>query len=312
MSIQDDDNDTPTWARHRPQPQPCPIGAEGCEGTFTVSRHRTHAKTCPNPACKREYERRYAREYYARDPDKNIAQSMASRRRRHKPVFKECIAPHATKPDTICGNKFEVKPIAGGHPLTCSKECSVRLRNARQRDRYHANAQAKRDYHKTYYAENYAKPVGKTRCPNPACGREYLKKRSDQHTCGRSVCHQWQYSQTHQDQINERKRRKRRENPVYAARDKKYQRNYRAANPEKFKAYQPKINEAQRRRRATARQAAIAAGTYVDRRSLRRKITDAQRAKIIKRRKAGEPLKAIAKSYGVSIGLVSNIANKKR
>jgi hypothetical protein len=247
-----------------------------------------------------------------RDPDKNIAYSTAARRRRRKPVFKECIAPHPTKPGAICGNKFEVKKPGDGRRLTCSKDCRVRRRWALQRDRYHADAQAKRDYNIAYYAANYAKPVGTARCPNPACGREYPKKRSNQHTCGRAVCHLWHYSTTHQDQINERKRRKRRENPVYAAHDREYQRNYRAEKPEKFKAYRPKINDAQRRRRAAARQAAIAAGTFVDGRSRRRKLTDAQRSKIIKRHKAGENLKSIAKSYGVSIATVSTIANQKR
>jgi hypothetical protein len=304
VSIEDQD-DMPTWARHRPQPQPCPIGAEGCEKTFTVSRHRAHAKTCPNPECKAEYKRRYAKEYYDRDPDKNIAQSTASRRRRHKPIVKHCIAPHPTIEGSVCGKEF----VAKGREVTCSDECSVRRRWALQRDRYNADPQAKRDYKNAHYAANLAKPVGKTRCPNPACGREYLKKKISQHTCGRAVCHLWHYSQTHQDQINERKRKKRRENPDHAAYVRAYQRNYQKANPDKFEAYRPKKIEAQRRRRAVARQAAIAAGTYVDRRY---KLTDAQRSKITKRRKAGETLAKIAKSYGVSITAISRIADKKQ
>jgi hypothetical protein len=302
VSIEDEDGTMP-WQSYGLQPRKCVI----CGEEFTP--RSANAKTCGAQKCKREHDRRYAKAYYDRDPDKNIAQSMASRRRRRKPVFKECIAPHPTKPGALCGNRFEVKPAPGGQPLTCSEDCSVRRRNALQNDRYHANAQAKRDYHNARYATKLKKPVGKARCPNPACGREYDKWRTHQPTCGRSVCHQWQYSQTHQDQINERKRRKRRENPVYAAHDKKYQRNYRAANPDKFKAYQPKINEGQRRRRAAARQAAIAAGTFVDH---RRKLTDAQRSKIIKRRKAGETLARIAKSYGVSIPTVSRITDQKR
>jgi hypothetical protein len=308
----DDKYHAPSWHRYRPQPQRCPIQADGCEKTFILSGSRSQGKTCPNPKCMAEHKRLAAKARYQKNPDKHIAQSRASRRRRHIPVFKECQAPHPTKPGELCGNKFEVKTVGDGRRLTCSDECSVRRRWALQRDRYQANLQAKRDYHNARYADKIKKPVGKARCPNPACGREYDKWRTHQPTCGRSVCHQWQYSQTHQDQINERKRRKRRDNPIYAAHDREYQRNYRANNQETFKGYRPKINENQRRRRAAARQAAIEAGTFVDRRTLGRKITEVQRARIIKRRKAGEPLKSIAKSYGVSISHISNITNKKQ
>jgi hypothetical protein len=296
VSIEDQD-DASAWLRYEVQPRKCVI----CGEKFSP-RGRSTAKTCE--AHKKEYERRYAREYYARNPDKIIAQTSASRRRRHKPNFKECIAPHPTKPDAICGIKFEVKKSGDGRRLTCSRDCSVRRRWALQSDRYHADPQAKRDYKNAYYAANYAQPVGKTRCPNPACGREYPKKRSNQHTCGRAVCHLWQQGIKHREKINARQRKKRLGNPVYAA----YQRNYRAANQEKFKGYQPKINEMQRRRRSAARQAAIAAGTFVDR---RRKLTGAQRSKIIKRRRAGETLAVIAKSYGVSIPTISRIADIK-
>jgi hypothetical protein len=267
-----------------------------------------NAKTCGRKECKAEYDRRYQKEVYDRDPDKKIAQTTASRRRRHKLVFKECQAPHPTKPDALCGNKFEVKTVGDGRRVTCSKACSVRRRWALQRECYQADPQAKRDYKNDHYAENYAKLAGKARCPNPACGREYDKLRSNQHTCGRTVCHLWHYSQTHQDQINERKRKKRLGNPVYAA----YQRDYRTANPDKFEAYQPKKIEAQRRRRAAARQAAIDAGTYVDGRSRRRKLTAAQRSNIIQRRRAGAPLAKIAKSYSVSITTISKITKKRR
>jgi hypothetical protein len=298
-----DQDDAPAWQRYEVQ-RKCVVDGK----LFRPGVDRPpNAKTC-SPECQREHKRHYAKEYYDRDPGKNIAYSTAARRRRRKPVFKECIAPHPTKPGALCGNKFEVKPTLGKRPVTCSPECRVRRRWALQRERYRADPQAKRDYKNEYYAENYGKPAGKTRCPNPACGREYLKKRSNQHTCGRAVCHLWQYSQTHQDQINERKRKKRRGNPVYAA----YQRNYRAANQDKFESYQPKKADSQRRRRAAARQAAIADGTFVDRRSLRRKLTDAQRSTIIQRRRAGAPLAKIAKSYGVSIATISQITKKKR
>jgi hypothetical protein len=36
----------------------------------------------------------------------------------------------------------------------------------------HADPQAARDRKNGYYAKNLAKPVGLTRCPNPACGRD--------------------------------------------------------------------------------------------------------------------------------------------
>jgi hypothetical protein len=202
-------DDAPAWQRYETQPKKCVI----CGEEFSP-RGRATAKTCGSPECKREHKRGYAKEYYDRDPDKNIAQSMASRRRRHKSVYKECIAPHPTKPDAVCGNKFEVKTVADGRRLTCSKECSVRRRWALQRDRYHGDPQAKRDYKNTYYADNYAKSVGTTRCPNPACGTEYLKKRINQHTCGRAVCHLWQQGIKHRDKINARQRKKRLGNPV--------------------------------------------------------------------------------------------------
>ena len=119
--------------------------------------------------------------------------------------------------------------------MTCSKDCSVRRRWGLQRKRYHDDPQAKRDYKNAYYATNYAQPVGTTRCPNPACGREYPKKKVNQHTCGRPVCHLWKYGIFHREEINARKRKKRRAN---APADAAYQRKYREANPEKFKRYQ--------------------------------------------------------------------------
>jgi hypothetical protein len=137
--------------------------------------------------------------------------------------------------------------------VTCSPECSVRRRWALQRARYHADPQAKRDYKNAYYATNYAQPVGTTRCPNPACGRKYLKRRSNQNTCGRPVCHLWQQGIRHREKINARRRKKRRGNPVNAA----YQRDYRAANKEKFKSYQPKKADYQRRRRAALKAARL-------------------------------------------------------
>jgi hypothetical protein len=228
VSVKDQD-DAPAWQRrYEVQPKKCVI----CGEKFTP--RSANAKTCGAQKCLREYERRYAREYYSRNPDKIIAQTSASRRRRHKPIFKHCKAPHPTIPGALCGKEFEVKTVRDGRRLTCSPDCSRRRRWALQRDRYHADPQAKRDYKNSYYAANIAKPVGKTRCPNPACGREYLKRRSNQHTCGRPVCHLWQQGIKHRDKINARKREKRRGNPDYAA----YQRKYREANPEKFKRYQ--------------------------------------------------------------------------
>jgi hypothetical protein len=229
VSIQDHD---PSEDRYRPKPKKCAI----CGKPFSVTGRST-AKTCPEPECKAEYERRYAREYYSRNPDKIIAQTSASRRRRHKPIFKHCKAPHPTIPGALCGKEFEVKTTRDGRRLTCSPDCSRRRRWALQRDRYHDDPQAKRDYKNAHYAANYAKPVGTTRCPNPACGREYLKRRSNQHTCGRAVCHLWQQGIKHRDKINARKRDKRRANP---GADAAYQRKYREANPAKFKGYHAK------------------------------------------------------------------------
>jgi hypothetical protein len=235
----DQDDDEPPWQRYRAQEISCPI----CGNKFVPKP--PNAKTCGSPECKREYERRYARANYDANSAKIIAQTSASRRRRHKPIFKRCIAP--APPDSggelnadpkqaklalkeygrviqLCGKEFEVKTVGDGRRLTCSKDCSVRRRWALQRKRYHANPQAKRDYKNAYYATNYAQPVGTARCPNPTCGREYLKKKVNQHTCGRPVCHIWKYGITHREEINARKRKKRRAN---APADAAYQRDYR-------------------------------------------------------------------------------------
>jgi CENP-B N-terminal DNA-binding domain len=290
----DQDANAASWDRYRPKPELCPI----CK----TRDSKVGAKTCREPECAREYDRRYARGFYKTNSAKIIAQTSASRRRRHNPIIKHCVAPHPTIPGAICGKEFEVKTTGDGRRLTCSLECSRRRRWAKQRDRYHANPQAKRDYKNAHYAENYAKPLGKTRCPNPGCRREYVKQRRNQHTCGRPSCHVWKYQTANRKKVNRKKREKRCGNPAYAA----YQRNYRKANPEKFKAYRPRINERQRQRRAAARQAAIAAGTFVDR---RRKLTESQRAKIIKRSGAGESLKRIAKSYNVHVATIVRICN---
>jgi hypothetical protein len=216
------DQDEPAWQRYRLQPIACAV----CGKKFVPKP--ANAKTCGEPECTREYERRYARGYYRDNSAKIIAQTSALRRRRHKPIIKHCIAPHPNMPGAICGKKFEVK---NGRELTCSPECSHRRRTALQRDRYHADPQAKRDYKNAHYAANYASPAGVTRCPNPACRREYVKRRRNQNTCGRPVCHLWQYGITHRKEINARKRKKRRENrDAYNA----YQRDYRARNPDKF------------------------------------------------------------------------------
>jgi hypothetical protein len=211
MSIQDHD---PPEDRYRPKPKKCAV----CGKPFSVTGRST-AKTCPEPECKAEYERRYARGYYARNSDKIIAQTSASRRRRHKPIFKECVAPHPTIVGALCGKQFK----GDGRRLTCSPWCS-RRRWALQRDRYHADPQAKRDYKNAYYAANYAQPVGTTRCPNPGCRREYVKQRCDQHTCGRPSCHVWKYQTANREEVNRKKREKRRAN---AETYNKYQRDYR-------------------------------------------------------------------------------------
>jgi hypothetical protein len=120
-----------SWHRYRPQPKECPI----CGNPFTVTGRPT-AKTCPSLDCKREYERRYARGYYEDNSVKIIAQTSASRRRRHKPISKQCKAPHPIIPGALCGKEFEVKATGDGRRLTCSPGCSRRRRWVLQRDRY--------------------------------------------------------------------------------------------------------------------------------------------------------------------------------
>jgi hypothetical protein len=218
-----------SWHRYRPQPKECLI----CGKPFTVTGRST-AKTCPSLDCKKEYKRRYERGYYKDNSVKIIARTSASRRRRHKPIFKQCKAPHPTIPGALCGKEFEVKTTGDGRRLTCTQECSVRRRWALQRDRYHADPQAKQGYKNAYYAANYAHELVTKWCPY--CGREFETKRHNQQTCGRPYCIQRIYETTAREEINARKRKKRRGNPVYAV----YQRKYRIANPEKFKGYRAK------------------------------------------------------------------------
>jgi hypothetical protein len=201
------------WDRYQRQPEECAI----CRKLNRIPP----AATCRSPECASEYDRRYARKFYEANSARIIAQQSASRRSKYKPIIKQCIAPHPTKPDAICGKEFEVV----GRQVTCTPECSQRRRNAQQKDRYHADPQAKRDYKNAHYADNYAKPLGKTRCPNPGCRREYVKQRRNQHTCGRPSCHVWKYQTANREEVNRKKREKRRENPVYAAYDREYQRN---------------------------------------------------------------------------------------
>jgi hypothetical protein len=229
-----DQDDEPAWQRYRAQPISCPI----CRKKFVP---RPNAKVCPDPECKKAAEeiwwQKYWPKYYEKNRKQIIAKTSAARRRRHQPIIKRCIAPAPPGCDRLfCDKEF----TAEGRDLTCSPDCSVARRWALQRIRYHADPQAKRDYKNAHYAANYAQPVGTTRCPNPACGREYLKRRRNQDTCGRPVCHLWKYGITHREEINARKRKKRRANPAYAAYERAYQRKYRKANPEKFKRYHEK------------------------------------------------------------------------
>jgi DNA invertase Pin-like site-specific DNA recombinase len=59
-----------------------------------------------------------------------------------------------------------------------------------------------------------------------------------------------------------------------------------------------------RERTGDGRKRAMAAGVKFGR---KRKLSDYQRAEAIKRRKAGETLTAIAKSYGVAISMISRL-----
>jgi hypothetical protein len=237
----DQDDEPPPWQRYRAQEISCPL----CGNKFVPKP--PNAKTCPDPECRKQWELNWRREHYHKNSERIIAQQCAGKRRRHQPAFKQCEAPHPTIPGALCGKEFEVKTVGDGRRLTCSKDCSVRRRWALQRKRYHDDPQAKRDYKNAYYATNYAQPVGTTRCPNPACGREYPKKKVNQHTCGRPVCHLWKYGIFHREEINARKRKKRRENrDTYNA----YQRDYRARNPDKFN--NPQQREKRRERRAKA------------------------------------------------------------
>jgi hypothetical protein len=178
-------DDVASWDRYGPAPRTCPI----CGESYTTS---TVVATCGDPECAAEYERRYNRGHYK----KNAAHIMANQKARvgsraTPPKKRYCEAPHPTKLGKLCGKKFEATGRGKGRRRTCSEECRVRLRNAQQVERYRKDPQAKRDYKNSHYAENYAVLPGTTHCPNPACRREYIKRRSNQHTCGRQACHTW-------------------------------------------------------------------------------------------------------------------------
>jgi hypothetical protein len=291
-----EDDKLPAWHHWKAKLEECPF----CR---RIAR-KPPAKTCGSPKCVAAHKYNYDRDYYANNAERIIANQKARVGSRATPPKEgHCEAPHPTKRGK-CGKKFEATGRGKGRRRTCSPECAKRLRNAQQVERYHKNPQTKRDYKNQHYANNYAKPIGITRCPNPGCRREYVKQRRNQHTCGRPSCHIWKYQTANREEVNKKKREKQRGNPAYAA----YQRDYRAKNPEKFKGYRPKINERQQRRRAEARQAAIAAGRFVDR---RRKLTDSQKAKIVKRRRAGKTLKQIAKSFGIHFATVARICDTR-
>jgi CENP-B N-terminal DNA-binding domain len=284
----DEGADAASWDRYRPKPKLCPI----CK----IRDCKVGAKTCRSPECAAEYDRRYSRGHYEKNAAKIIANQKAARGSRATPsIVRYCEA---------CGEKFEAKGRGKGRLNVCSPDCRRRLRNAQQTDRYHADPQAKRDYKNNYYADNYTKPAGTTHCPNPGCRRQYVKHRENQDTCGRPSCHVWKYQTANRGKVNEKKKAKRRGNPVYAA----YQKGYREKNPDKFKSYQPKKNAGVQRWRAAKREAEIAAGTYVDRRF---KLTEADKVKIIKRRRAGETLKHIAKSFGIHFTTVARICEPR-
>jgi hypothetical protein len=223
-----DQDDEPAWQRYRAQPISCPI----CHKKFVP---RPNAKVCPDPECKKAAEeiwwQKYWPKYYEKNRKQIIAKTGAARRRRHQPIIKRCIAPAPPGCDRLlCDKEF----TAQGRDLTCSPECGVRRRWALQRIRYHANPQAKRDYKNGYYADHYARgPVTKW-CQ--VCGKEFKTKQPKKETCS-AYCYQVLYEATHREEINARKRKKRRANPAYAAYQRAYQRKYQKANPEKFKRY---------------------------------------------------------------------------
>jgi hypothetical protein len=288
--------DLPAWHRYVGQPaRSCPI----CRQEYTTS---TTAVTCGKLECAAEYEHRYNLRYYADHSDTILANQKARVGSRATPPKEGyCEAPHPTKPGELCGKEFEATGRGKGRRRTCSPECVHRLRMAQQVERYHKDQQAKRAYKNDYYADNYAQPQGETYCQNPGCRRQYIKTKKNQTTCGRAVCQQWLYKERHPEKVKEiRRNRRRNSNDADAA----YQRDYRKNNPNKFKSYRPKINARQQHRRATARQEAIANGTFVDR---RRKLSASQIAKIKKRRKAGETLTKIAKVFKIHFSTVARI-----
>lgn len=234
-----DQDDEPAWQRYRAHPIKCPI----CRKKFVP---RPNAKVCPDPECKKAAEeiwwQKYWPKYYEKNRKQIIAKTSAARRRRHQPIIKRCIAPAPPGCDRLfCDKEF----TAEGRDLTCTPECGVRRRWALQRIRYHANPQAKRDYKNQYYADHYASAGLMTkRCQ--VCGEEFKTKQPNKETCRSTYCKQRLYEDFHREEINARKRKKRRANP---GADAAYQRKYRRANPEKFKSYQAKKTAYQRKYR---------------------------------------------------------------
>jgi hypothetical protein len=222
------DNVGASWDRYRPKPELCPI----CK----KRNCKVGAKTCRDPECAAEYDRRYNNRYYRNNADRIIANQKATRgSRATPPIVKYCEAPHPTRTGELCGEKFVTTGRGKGRKRTCSEACRIRLRNAQQCDRYHANPQAKQDYKNQHYADHYAHELVTKWCPY--CGREFKTKKHNQQTCGRPYCIQRIYETTARKDINARKRKKRRENPGV---DAAYQRKYGIANPEKIKGYRAK------------------------------------------------------------------------
>jgi hypothetical protein len=226
---------------------------------------------------------------------------------------KKCIAPVDLDDldKGLCG-----KPVnrVGNQTLTCSTDCGKKLETVGWRRRG-------QKYYWTHREEILTLDFGPPRpcrapvdlddpdkglcgklCPNrrrPTCGDDCRKKLRLQSTrrAGKN------FRQNHKEELRAAEKEDRKANPEW------YKNNWARFYARHRERLNAELREKRAAKRAATKQAAIAAGTFVDR---RRKLTDAQRSEIIERRKAGETLAAIAKSYGVSITAIRGVTTYKR
>jgi predicted nucleic acid-binding Zn ribbon protein len=137
--------------------------APKCGNDFVVSSANGNAKTC-SPECSLKFELAWRKQYWIDckgDPKKHEKIKARLNARYHcnyRPVMRPCI---------VCGEKFRVLRSA----LTCSTECGRVRGSAKQRQRYYANLESKREYKRNWRAKRRALVI--KQCAYAECGKEF-------------------------------------------------------------------------------------------------------------------------------------------